>query len=135
MRSRQSLGDTDGFAENALAERRVEGVGSGEVNRAAQEFAEPALQADEREQADPGGGVIVHQQVDIARAACLAPQRRAEQAELPHRELLEHLSVDEKSARHVCGIHGRILPETGPGVKTHRTSTAAAHPGEGDDGG
>jgi hypothetical protein len=49
--------------------------------------------------------------------------------------LLEHLSVDEKGARHVHGIHARILPETVPGVKTHRASTAAAHPGEGDGGG
>ena len=104
----------------------MEGVGSGEVNRAAQEFAEPPLQADEREQADPGGGVIVHEQIDIARAAGLAPQRRAEQAELPHRELLEHLSVGEKGARHIRGIHGRILPETVPGVKTHRASAGQA---------
>ena len=42
-RRRQSLGDTDGLAENAFAERRVQGVGSREIHPTAQEFRQPPL--------------------------------------------------------------------------------------------
>ena len=76
-------------------------------------------EAHEREQANPGGGIIVDKQVDITRVVSLAPERRTKQAEFSYRKLLEHLAVGEKRARHVGPIHVQILTETVPGVKTH----------------
>jgi len=37
------LGDTNGLTENAVTERRVQGVGGGEVHPTTQEFAQPPL--------------------------------------------------------------------------------------------
>ena len=118
-RSRHSLGDTDGLVEDLLPQGRVEGVGGSEVYWPTQEFAQPPLEANERKEADPCGRLKVHEQVNIARAVGFSLQRRAEQAKLPHREVLQNVAVGEQGAGYVRSIHGGILPEAVPGVKTH----------------
>jgi hypothetical protein len=92
-RRRQSLGDTDGLAENAFAECRVQGVGGREVHRATKKFAEPPLKADKGEEANPDGGVIVDEEINFASLAGLAPHCRAEHANFLHSVLLEDLAM------------------------------------------
>jgi hypothetical protein len=52
----------------------MQGVGGNEVYRATEKFAEPPSETDKGEEADPGGGVVVDEEIDIAPIAGLAPR-------------------------------------------------------------
>jgi hypothetical protein len=71
----------------------VQGVGGSEVHRATKKFAEPPLKADKGEEANPNGGVIVNEEINIASLAGLAPHCRAEHANFLHSVLSEDLAV------------------------------------------
>jgi hypothetical protein len=83
----------DCLTKDAFAERWVQSIGGSEVHRATKEFAESPLEADKGEEADPDGGVIVDEEINIASLAGLAPRCRAEHANFLHSVLLEYLAM------------------------------------------
>lgn len=79
MRRRQSLGGTERLREDPVPQLALHGVAHDQVDAAAEDLLEPALNTEEVEQAD--GLVEVDEEVDVAGGAGLAARDRAEEVE------------------------------------------------------
>src|SRR5574340_1184471 len=87
MRRRHSLGGTDGLAEDPFAELRLHGLPHHQVDAAAEDLLQPALDPEEVEQ--PDRTVELHQQIHVAARASLTASDRAEELERAYAQLGE----------------------------------------------
>lgn len=77
-RKRQSLGDMDRLAEDGVAQRGVQRVRGGQIDRRMKEPAQGVAQLDELEQAGFGTRDELDEQIDVAVGARLASHQGTE---------------------------------------------------------
>src|SRR5512133_3119225 len=107
MRTRQSLGGTDGLGENAVAQLALHGVAHDQIDAAAEDLLEAVLDAEEVEQAH--GAVEVDQEIHIAVRSGLPSRDRTEQVERAHAEPSELRSRSGKALDHRVARHYSTL--------------------------
>src|SRR5262245_797825 len=84
IRSRHSLGGTDGLGEDSLAKLTLHRVTHHQVHAAPQHLFQALLDPEEVEKAD--GPLKVHEEIDVAPGTGLASRHRTEQVQRAHAE-------------------------------------------------
>ncbi len=120
IRSRHSLGGTDGLAEDPIPKLRLHGVPHHQVDAAAEDLLEAALHPEEVKQSDRA--VERDEQVDVTSRRSLATRHRAEDLERTDAQLGELGSLLGEAPLDLFPGHDVILRDTcGRGQRRHET--------------
>lgn len=120
IRSRHSLGGTDGLAEDPVPKLRLHGVPHDQVDAAAQDLLESPLHPEEVEQSDRP--VERDEQVDVTSWRSLATRHRTEDLERTNPQLGELGSLLGEAALDLFPGHDVILRDAcGSGQRSHES--------------
>jgi hypothetical protein len=125
MRRRHSLGGTNGLGKDALPQLPFHGVAHDQVDLGAEDLLDPALDAEEVEEAD--GLVELDEQVDVAVRARLSASDRAKQVDRAYAQPGELGSRSGKALKDLVaghmGIPGPAAGRDRPATEMHKVGT------------